>query len=142
MPRTCSRMKPSASPKPASGPVRGLTWPILMVAVCACAGSTRSTAGAARAPMPVLTKVRREIVMMSVIFISLRYVSRVLSARFFQMLDDFRTQRLLLRRAPFAEAFAGLEAELAGLHQFFQIRRGAGPAVDVLQHEIVDGERQ
>ena len=39
---------------------------LLITADCACAGSTRNTAGAASAPMPVLTKVRREIVLMSV----------------------------------------------------------------------------
>ena len=52
-------MKPSASPKPASGPVLGLTWPILMTRLCALAGITRSTAGAATAPRPALTSVRR-----------------------------------------------------------------------------------
>src|SRR5262249_3482006 len=60
MPRTCSRMKVSASPKPASGPVRGLTWPILIARDCALAGMTRSTAGAATAPRPTLTIVRRD----------------------------------------------------------------------------------
>jgi hypothetical protein len=52
-------MKPSASPKPASGPVRGLTCPILMTRLWALAGIDRSTAGAAMAPIPALTSVRR-----------------------------------------------------------------------------------
>src|SRR6266849_687501 len=52
-------MKPSASPNPASGPVRGLTWPILMTRLCAFAGMTRNTAGAASAPMPAVTTRRR-----------------------------------------------------------------------------------
>src|SRR5665647_3501903 len=144
MPRTCSRMKPSASPKPASGPVFGLTWPILMVAVCACAGMAPNRAGAAIAPMPVLTIVRREIALMLVMIISLGWARRssVLSARFFQVLQNFRTQCRLLFRAPLAEAFAGFEAELAVLHQFLEIRRWAGPAVDVGQHGIVDRQRQ
>ena len=54
-PLTCSRMKPSASPKPASGPVFGLTWPILMAFDCALAGTTRRMAGAASAPRLALT---------------------------------------------------------------------------------------
>src|ERR1700722_10156236 len=45
-------MNGSASPKAAIGPVRGLTWPILMTRDWAFAGSTRSTAGAATAPSP------------------------------------------------------------------------------------------
>src|SRR5215471_7336023 len=53
-------MKPSASPNPASGPVLGLTWPILIARLCAFAGMTRSTAGAASAPMPAFTTLRRE----------------------------------------------------------------------------------
>src|SRR5581483_1775033 len=67
-------MKASASPKPASGPVFGLTWPILITADCAFAGSMRSTAGAASAPMPALTRVRREIVFPIVIVSSLVFV--------------------------------------------------------------------
>src|SRR5512146_1193115 len=135
-------MKPSASPKPASGPVFGETWPILITADCACAGMARRTAGAANAPRPVLTRVRREIALLSVIVSSFERDLPVLGARFFQMLQYFQTKRLLLRRAPLAEALAGLEAELAGLHQLFQIRRRPRPAVDVAQHEFVDRQRQ
>jgi hypothetical protein len=52
-------MNASASPKPASGPVFGLTCPILMTRLWAFAGIARSTAGAAiaasptRAPAPI-----------------------------------------------------------------------------------------
>src|SRR5579872_1389040 len=52
-------MNGSASPKAAIGPVRGLTWPILMTRDCALAGSTRSTAGAATAPRPAAMMRRR-----------------------------------------------------------------------------------
>src|SRR5215469_7106015 len=52
-------MNGSASPKAAIGPVRGLTWPILMTRDWALAGSTRSTAGAAMAPRPAVTTRRR-----------------------------------------------------------------------------------
>ncbi len=53
-------MKVSASPKPASGPVRGLTWPILIVRLWALTGVARSTAGAAMAPIVALSALRRE----------------------------------------------------------------------------------
>src|SRR5215831_3806370 len=142
MRRTCSRMKPSASPKPASGPVFGETCPILMICDCAFAGTALRTAGAAKAPRPVLTRVRREIVLLSVIVSSVTRSSSVLSARSFEMLQHFHSQGLLLRGAPLAEAFARLEAELSGLYQFFEIRRRPRPAVDVAQHEFMDGERQ
>src|ERR1700722_17590560 len=52
-------MNGSASPKAAIGPVRGLTWPILMTRDWALAGSTRSTAGAATAPRPAAMMRRR-----------------------------------------------------------------------------------
>src|SRR5258708_6383233 len=55
-------MNGSASPKAAIGPVRGLTWPILMTRDWALAGSTRSTAGAATAPRPAAMMRRRLIV--------------------------------------------------------------------------------
>src|SRR6185437_1825309 len=53
-------MNGSASPKPASGPVRGLTSPILIARDCAFAGMTRRMAGAATAAMPALTRARRD----------------------------------------------------------------------------------
>src|SRR5882762_10331430 len=114
MPRTCSRMKVSASPKPASGPVRGLTWPILIARDCALAGMARSTAGAATAPMPTLTSVRRESGRddESFMITSLDF-SRVAFARLFQMLHDLGPQRRLLLGRPFAKPFAALETELA-----------------------------
>src|SRR5690242_12012730 len=137
MSRTCARMKPSASPKPASGPVLGLTWPILITADCASAGSTRSTAGAATAPKPAFTNVRREIVL------SVTVASRlVLLSGLFQMLQHFRAQRLLLFGRPLAKALARFEAELTVLDEFFEIGRCVRPRVDRRQHGLVDRERQ
>src|SRR5882724_6266042 len=49
----------SASPKGAIGPVRGLTWPILITRDCALTGMTLRIAGAASAPRLVLMRVRR-----------------------------------------------------------------------------------
>src|ERR1700683_3844035 len=54
------RMKPSASPKAAIGPVVGLTIPILIAALCALAGITRRIAGAATRAPAILTTSRRE----------------------------------------------------------------------------------
>src|SRR4051812_14363449 len=107
MSRTCARMKPSASPKPASGPVLGLTWPILMIADCASAGSTRSTAGAATAPKPAFTNVRREIVFS--VTVASRFL--ILLAGLLQMLQHLCAQRLLLLGRPRAKALARFEAE-------------------------------
>ena len=59
MPRTCRGCSVSASPKPASGPVRGLTWPILMTLACALAELALSSAGMAMAAAPDLMSVRR-----------------------------------------------------------------------------------
>src|SRR5712672_1688534 len=143
MPRTCSRMKVSASPKPASGPVRGLTWPILMARDCALAGMTRSTAGAATAPMPALTSVRRESGRDDESFMITSLESlRVAFARLFQMLHHFGPQRRLLLGRPLAKPFAALEAELAAGHQLVQIGRGPGRAVDRGQHRLVNRERE
>ncbi len=47
-------MKVSASPKPASGPVRGLTWPILMTLAWALAELALNSAGVAIAAAPDL----------------------------------------------------------------------------------------
>src|SRR5258708_39806940 len=97
MPRTCSRMKVSASPKPASGPVRGLTLPILIARDCAFAGMVRSTDGAATAPRPALTSVRRESGRdeESFMITSLDF-SSVVFARLLQMLQHAGAQRGLL----------------------------------------------
>src|SRR5689334_8819873 len=107
-------MKGSASPKPASGPVRGLTSPILTARDCAFAGMTRRTAGAATAAMPALTSVRRDgrdansVMLTSLIawrivlpttgihFAGTCAGSGVVLARLLQMLQHFRTQRGLL----------------------------------------------
>src|SRR5262249_31113430 len=105
MPRTCSRMKLSASPKPASGPVFGLTWPILMVRLCALAGITLSTAGAATAPMPA-TSARREIPEVLVMAFSLGRFSALRVARLLEMLQHFRAQLGLLLRRPATETLA------------------------------------
>src|SRR5882757_5353951 len=59
MARTCSRIKVSASPKPASGPVRGLTWPILITLAWALAELALNSAGAAIAAAPDLISTRR-----------------------------------------------------------------------------------
>src|SRR4029077_6045724 len=141
MPRTCSRMKVSASPKPASGPVRGLTWPILIARDCAFAGMTRNTAGAATAPRPALTSVRRESGRDDESFINTSLdFSGVAFARLFQMLQHARPQRRLLLGGPFAETLAAFEAEPAARHQFVEIERGPGRAVDRGQHRLVDRE--
>src|SRR5215203_7314817 len=66
----------------------------------------------------------------------------VVRARFLEMLHDLGTQRGLLLGAPLAEALARFETELALRHQPFEIGRRAGPAVDVGQHGLVDGESQ
>src|SRR3954470_20979458 len=49
----------SASPKGAIGPVRGLTWPILITRDWALTGITLTIAGTASAPRPDLMRVRR-----------------------------------------------------------------------------------
>src|SRR3981189_2574408 len=143
MPRTCSRMKVSASPKPASGAARGRPGPIFMARDCALAGMTRNTAGAATAPMPTLTSVRRESGRddESFMITSLDF-SRVAFARLFQMLHDLGPQRRLLLGRPFAKPFAALETELAGRHQLVEIGRGPGRAVDRRQHRLVDRTRE
>src|SRR5262249_47439509 len=146
MPRTCSRMKLSASPKPASGPVRGLTWPILMVRLCASAGMTRSTAGAATAPRPALPSVRRDSASGRDEASFMGHLPGILLgvalARLLEMLQHARAQRRLLLGTPLAEALAALEAELALRHQLFQIGRRARLAVDRGQHGLVDRERE
>src|ERR1700730_12552170 len=60
MPLCCSRMKPSASPTPASGPVLGLTWPILITRLWAYAGVTPTTASTAMGPQPRVGGLRGE----------------------------------------------------------------------------------
>src|SRR5215475_6634234 len=119
-------MKLSASPKPASGPVRGLTWPILMARLWAWTGMTRSTAGAATAPRPALTSVRRSTppdcgcdgtLDMVTSLMWLLFPVRVVLARLLEMLQNFSAQRGLLLRRPGAKALAALEAELAARHQ-------------------------
>src|ERR1700681_468400 len=148
MPRTCSRMKASASPKPASGPVFGLTWPILMARDCALAGMTRSTAGAATAPRavpsPALTKVRRDgRDVNSVMVTSLDLIgSGVVLTRLFEMLQNLGAQRRLLGGCPCAEPLAALESELAARHELFEIGRWPRPALDGGQHGLVDRERE
>src|ERR1700722_11708099 len=103
-----------------------------------------STAGAATAPRPALTTVRRDgRDTNSVMLTSLDSIARrVVLARLLEMLQDFCPQRRLLLRCPFAEAFAALEAQLAVRHELFQIGRGARPALDRRQHGLVDGERE
>src|SRR5215467_11005405 len=69
-------------------------------------------------------------------------LSGVAGARPLEMLRQLCPQRRLLVRAPFAEAFTRLEPELAGGNQRFEIGRRPGPALDVGQHRVVNGERQ
>src|SRR5690242_19131032 len=117
------------------GPVRGLTWPILITRDCALTGMTLRIAGAAMAPRPAFTSVRR---LMRCIRASLD--SGI--AGFFQVLHDLGAQRGLLLGAPLAEAFARFEAEFAFGHELFKIRRRAGPRLDVRQHGLVDRQRE
>src|SRR5262245_273874 len=78
-------MNVSASPKPASGPVFGLTCPILMTCDWASTGKTRRTAGAAITPKPVLTSARRDIVFTSLISALPCCVSLFLARKSFQV---------------------------------------------------------
>src|SRR5215471_5722313 len=117
-------MKLSASPKPASGPVRGLTWPILTARLCALAGMMRSTAGAATAPRPALTSVRRDSASgrdVASFMGHLPGLSGVAVARLFQVLQHARAQRRLLLGGPFAKTLAALEAEPAVRDELLQI---------------------
>ncbi len=102
-------MNSSASPKPASGPVLGLTWPILMTLACALAELALSSAGAAMAAAPDLMSVRR---LMRFTFFMFASLKRSGVSRLFQMLQNLAPQRRLFVGAPFAEALAALEAEL------------------------------
>src|SRR5262245_348623 len=67
-------MKVSASLKPASGPVRGLTCPILMTRACPRAAPGPSSAGAAMAAAPTFTSERRSMRVLLVIRPSLAMV--------------------------------------------------------------------
>src|SRR5262245_23755308 len=58
------------------------------------------------------------------------------------MRHDLGAQRSLLLRAPFAEAFAGFEAELALSDEVLQIRRRSRAVVDIRQNGLVNGERE
>src|SRR6188508_3464761 len=78
MPFTWSRMNGSASPNPASGPVFGLTWPILMTLACALAELALSSAGAAIAAAPDLMSVRRLMRFIFFIFASLCFLSALI----------------------------------------------------------------
>src|SRR5262249_24189003 len=146
MPRTCSRMKPSASPKPASGPVFGLTCPILMTRLCELAGITRSTAGAAMAPRPARTSVRREMPEFKSCDAAFAICAStpdqaghceclaIRRARLLEMLQHLRAQRGLRIRAPRAKALARFEAELAIRYQRFETGRGPAAVLDIGQH--------
>ena len=103
------RMNSSASPKPASGPVLGLTWPILMTLACALAELALSSAGAAMAAAPDLMSVRR---LMRFTLCHGRLPERSGVSRLFEMLQHLAPQRRLLLGAPLAKALAALEAEL------------------------------
>src|SRR3954467_14402501 len=126
-------MNSSASPKPASGPVRGLTWPILITLAWALAEFALSSAGAAITAAPDLISVRRSIRFPDFMFASLK-CSGV--SRLFQMLQNLTPQRRLFLGAPFAKPFAALEAELTFGHQPLQIGRRPGAMIDVRQHGL------
>src|ERR1700688_3756334 len=131
-------MKLSASPKPASGPVRGLTWPILMAFDCAWAGIARNTAGIASAPRPPATTVRR----LRTFLTSFMSSSSSAIARSLQMLHDFGPERGLLLGAPLAKTFARFEPQPAVGHKPLQIGRRARPPLDRWQDIVVNGERE
>src|SRR5580700_2994064 len=102
-------MNGSASPKAAIGPVRGLTWPILMTRDWALAGSTRSTAGAATAPSPAAMMRRRLMVPGCFMATSLADGSKnllVVGARLLEMRHHLGAQLGLLLRGPGAEPLA------------------------------------
>src|ERR1700693_3731277 len=102
-------MNGSASPKAAIGPVRGLTWPILMTRDWALAGSTRSTAGAATAPSPAAMMRRRLTGPRCFIATSLADGSKnllIVATRLLEVRHHLGTQLGLLFRAPGAEPLA------------------------------------
>src|SRR5262245_7607391 len=111
-------MNSSASPKPASGPVLGLTWPILMTLACALAELALSSAGAAMAAAPDLMSVRR---LIRFTFVMAASLNRSGVSRLFQMLQNLAAQRRLFFGAPLAKTFAALEAELTLGHEPLQI---------------------
>src|SRR5215470_8722631 len=134
-----------------------------MARLCALAGITRSTAGAAMAPRPARTSVRREMpglrscdaslgisasVVHSVIVVTTgrkarhRDRSAIGDARLLEMLQHLRVQRGLRIRAPGAKALARFEAELAVGYQRFEIGRGPAAVLDIRQHRLVNRQRQ
>src|SRR6185312_16051497 len=99
-------MNGSASPKPASGPVFGLTWPTLMTLACALAELALSNAGAAITAAVDWMSLRR------LILDILASLKRSGVSRLFQMLQNLTPQRRLFFGTPLAKALAALEAKL------------------------------
>src|SRR5262245_66647917 len=123
-----------------------------MTRLWALAGITRSTAGAATAPRPARTSVRREMpeskscdaslaIRASVVAFGRcghsrthaghRDRSAIGDASLLEMSQHLGPQRGLRLRAPAAKALARFEAELAVRHQRFEIGRGASPVLDI-----------
>src|SRR5260221_12576055 len=107
-----------------------------MTRLCALAAITRSTAGAAMAPRPARTSVRREMrelkscdAPLGIINLRCRDRSTIGDASLLEMLQQLRPQRGLRLRAPGAKAFVPFEAELAGDHQRFEARRRTASAL-------------
>src|SRR5215813_5684717 len=133
-----------------------------MTRLWALAGITRSTAGAAMAPKPARTSVRREMpelrscdaslgISASVVAFGLAIVvtpgrkpaiSAIRRASLLEMLQHLCAQRRLRLRVPGTKALARFEAELAVGHQCFEIGRGAAAVLDIRQDRFVNGQRQ
>src|SRR5262245_34084918 len=134
-----------------------------MTRLWALAGITRSPTGAATAPRPARTSVRREMLELrsydaslgiSASFVAFGHCGRsrtqaghrdrsaIGDASLLEMLQHVRPQRGLRLRAPRAKALARFEAELAVGHQRFEIGRGPGPVLDIGQDRLVNGQRQ
>src|SRR5262249_47630117 len=134
-----------------------------MTRLCALAGITRSTAGAAMAPRPARTSLRREMPELKSCDVSLGisslrcrvrsrhrgysrtqagHCSAIRRASLLEMLQHLRPQRRLRLRAPGTKTLARFEAELAVGHQCFEIGRGAAAVLDIGQHRFVNRQRQ
>src|SRR5215831_1777481 len=134
-----------------------------MTRLWALAGITRSTAGAAMAPRPARTSIRREMPESKSCDASLGIGASVVAfghcghsrtpsghcdrsaigdASLLEMLQHLGPQRGLRLRAPRAKALAGFEAELALGYQRFEIGRRTTPVLDIGQDRLVNGERQ
>src|SRR6185503_1199589 len=144
--RTPPMTKLSASPKPASGPVCGLTYPILIDRPCARAGRGRSppTPTAAAAPDATRKKSRRATTLSSAIdsscALELNRRGRHLAARI-ELRQSRRgvlphEQHRALRREPAVTDVRGHGGDVARLHRHPRAH-GAGLAVLDLPLDLV-----